>query len=218
MPTLTVTQARNTLYQLVDSVADTHVPVLITGKRTNAVLISEEDWRAVLTHCHFAAMQSHFALTHSHFTPLQNHFALLHCHSGSAAESFRADALSFGSVTLPFGSDAEPFRAGALSLRGVAESFRADTLPFGSVAEPFRTDALSFGSDALPFGSDSDRDNFEQADAVCGQRHRERRLTRCGSLGGAGVNSSAACAGMMTARERSCHWGWGTSGWWNASG
>ena len=47
MPTLTVTEARSSLYQLVDSVADTHEPVLITGKRTNAVLISEEDWRAI---------------------------------------------------------------------------------------------------------------------------------------------------------------------------
>lgn len=47
MPTLTVTEARNSLYQLVASVADTHEPVLITGKKTNAVLISEEDWRAV---------------------------------------------------------------------------------------------------------------------------------------------------------------------------
>ena len=45
MPTLTVTEARSSLYQLVDSVADSHEPVLITGKRTNAVLISEEDWR-----------------------------------------------------------------------------------------------------------------------------------------------------------------------------
>ena len=47
MPTLTVTEARSSLYQLVDSVADTHEPVLITGKRTNAVLISEKDWRAI---------------------------------------------------------------------------------------------------------------------------------------------------------------------------
>ena len=47
MPTLTVTEARSSLYQLVDSVADSHEPVLITGKRTNAVLISEDDWRAV---------------------------------------------------------------------------------------------------------------------------------------------------------------------------
>jgi antitoxin YefM len=47
MPTLAITQARNSLYQLVDSVADSHEPVLITGKRTNAVLISEGDWRAI---------------------------------------------------------------------------------------------------------------------------------------------------------------------------
>jgi prevent-host-death family protein len=47
MPTLTVTEARSSLYQLVDSVADTHEPVLITGKRTNAMLISEKDWRAI---------------------------------------------------------------------------------------------------------------------------------------------------------------------------
>ncbi|MBX2999413.1 MAG: type II toxin-antitoxin system Phd/YefM family antitoxin [Caldilineaceae bacterium] len=47
MPTLTVTEARSSLYQLVDSVADSHEPVLITGKRTNAVLVSEEDWRAI---------------------------------------------------------------------------------------------------------------------------------------------------------------------------
>ena len=47
MPTLTVTEARTSLYQLVDSVANSHEPVLITGKRSNAVLISEEDWRAI---------------------------------------------------------------------------------------------------------------------------------------------------------------------------
>lgn len=47
MPTMTVTEARSSLYQLVDNVADSHEPVLITGKRANAVLISEEDWRAI---------------------------------------------------------------------------------------------------------------------------------------------------------------------------
>lgn len=47
MPTLTITEARSSLYQLVDSVASTHEPVLITGKRANAVLIAEEDWRAI---------------------------------------------------------------------------------------------------------------------------------------------------------------------------
>ena len=47
MPTVTVTTARTRLYHLVDQVADTHTPILITGKRANAVLISEEDWHAI---------------------------------------------------------------------------------------------------------------------------------------------------------------------------
>ena len=47
MPTLTATEARAKLYNLLDEVAVTHEPVLITGKRANAVLLSEEDWRAV---------------------------------------------------------------------------------------------------------------------------------------------------------------------------
>jgi len=47
MPTLSITEARSSLYQLVDNVATSHEPVLITGKRANAVLVSEEDWRAI---------------------------------------------------------------------------------------------------------------------------------------------------------------------------
>lgn len=47
MSTLTVTEARAKLYKLVDDVAESHEPILITGKRTNAVLISEADWRAM---------------------------------------------------------------------------------------------------------------------------------------------------------------------------
>lgn len=47
MTTLTVTEARANLYKLLDEVAETHKPVLITGKRTNAVLISEDDWRSI---------------------------------------------------------------------------------------------------------------------------------------------------------------------------
>jgi prevent-host-death family protein len=47
MPTLTVTEARAKLYSLLDEVTASHEPILITGKRANAVLISEEDWRAV---------------------------------------------------------------------------------------------------------------------------------------------------------------------------
>lgn len=47
MPTVTVTEARSKLYKLLDDVAESHEPILITGKRTNAVLISESDWRAI---------------------------------------------------------------------------------------------------------------------------------------------------------------------------
>jgi len=47
MTTLTATEARKQLYGLLDSVAASHEPVQITGKRNSAVLISEEDWRAI---------------------------------------------------------------------------------------------------------------------------------------------------------------------------
>jgi prevent-host-death family protein len=47
MTTMTATKARANLYKLLDEVADTHQPVLITGKRANAVLIAEDDWRAI---------------------------------------------------------------------------------------------------------------------------------------------------------------------------
>ena len=47
MTTLTASQARVQLYKLLDSTADSHEPVKITGKRANAVLVSEEDWRCI---------------------------------------------------------------------------------------------------------------------------------------------------------------------------
>ena len=45
--TLTAGCARTRLYRLLDEAAASHRPVLITGRRANAVLISEEDWRAI---------------------------------------------------------------------------------------------------------------------------------------------------------------------------
>ena len=47
MTSLTVTQARSKLYKLLDQTAGSHKPVQITGKRYNAVLVSEEDWNAI---------------------------------------------------------------------------------------------------------------------------------------------------------------------------
>jgi len=47
MTNLTVSTARAKLYKLVDEAAASHQPIQITGRRSSAVLISEEDWRAV---------------------------------------------------------------------------------------------------------------------------------------------------------------------------
>ena len=47
MTTYNASDARANLYRLIDEAASTHEPVLITGKRHNAVLISEEDWSAI---------------------------------------------------------------------------------------------------------------------------------------------------------------------------
>ena len=47
MTSIPVTQARAQLYQLVDHTASSHEPIHITGKRSNAVLLSEEDWRSI---------------------------------------------------------------------------------------------------------------------------------------------------------------------------
>ena len=47
MTILNVTEARANLYKLIDDAAVNHEPVVITGKRGNAVLLAEDDWNAV---------------------------------------------------------------------------------------------------------------------------------------------------------------------------
>lgn len=47
MTILNATEARAKLYSLIDETALTHQPIMIKGKRTNAVLLSEEDWNAI---------------------------------------------------------------------------------------------------------------------------------------------------------------------------
>jgi len=47
MPPLTASEARSNLYRLIDEAAVSHQPVMITGKRHNAVLVSAEDWAAI---------------------------------------------------------------------------------------------------------------------------------------------------------------------------
>jgi prevent-host-death family protein len=47
MSSLSATDARARLYRLIDEAAETHEPILITGKRSNAILLSEEDWLSI---------------------------------------------------------------------------------------------------------------------------------------------------------------------------
>jgi antitoxin YefM len=47
MTTLSASEARKRLYNLVDEVKESRVPIQIVGKRSSAVLVSEEDWRAI---------------------------------------------------------------------------------------------------------------------------------------------------------------------------
>jgi antitoxin YefM len=56
MTTISATEARKHLYKLIDDVADSHEPVQITGKRGNAVLVGEDDWRAVQETLHLLSI------------------------------------------------------------------------------------------------------------------------------------------------------------------
>jgi len=47
MKTITASKARENLYRLIEETSKSSEPVQITGKRANAVLVSEEDWRAI---------------------------------------------------------------------------------------------------------------------------------------------------------------------------
>ncbi len=47
MATISASEARANLYRLIDEAAASHEPLLISGKRSNAVLVSEDDWQAI---------------------------------------------------------------------------------------------------------------------------------------------------------------------------
>lgn len=56
MTILNATEARSKLYSLIDETASTHQPIVITGKRGNAVLVSEEDWNAISETLHLMSI------------------------------------------------------------------------------------------------------------------------------------------------------------------
>ena len=56
MTNITASEARRRLYRLLDTVAQEHEPVVITGRRNNAVLLSEDDWRAIQETLHLLSV------------------------------------------------------------------------------------------------------------------------------------------------------------------
>ncbi|MGL5928770.1 MAG: type II toxin-antitoxin system Phd/YefM family antitoxin, partial [Dermatophilaceae bacterium] len=47
MTAVSATSARANLYRLIDQVNEESQPLTITGQRGNAVLVGEDDWRAI---------------------------------------------------------------------------------------------------------------------------------------------------------------------------
>jgi len=56
MTVLNATEARSKLYTLIDETMETHQPIFITGKRGNAVLVSEDDWNAISETLHLLSV------------------------------------------------------------------------------------------------------------------------------------------------------------------
>ncbi len=56
MTSLPESKARTKLRQLMDEAADSHEPIQITGRRSNAVLISEDDWRSIQETLHLLSI------------------------------------------------------------------------------------------------------------------------------------------------------------------
>ncbi len=44
---MSVSQVRSDIYNIMDETSQTHEPILITGKRNNVVMLSQEDWNAI---------------------------------------------------------------------------------------------------------------------------------------------------------------------------
>lgn len=56
MTTVTASEARAKLYRLIDDATSSHEPILITGKRNNAVLVSEDDWSSIQETLHLLSV------------------------------------------------------------------------------------------------------------------------------------------------------------------
>ncbi len=56
MKSITATKARQSLYRLLDEVAVSSEAIQIMGKRANAILLSEDDWRALQETVHLLSI------------------------------------------------------------------------------------------------------------------------------------------------------------------
>jgi prevent-host-death family protein len=56
MTIVNATEARSRLYSLIDEATETHEPIVITGRRGNAVLVSERDWNAISETLHLLSV------------------------------------------------------------------------------------------------------------------------------------------------------------------
>lgn len=53
---MNASEAREKLYRLLDETATAHEPLLITGPRSNAVLVGEEDWNSIQETLHLLSV------------------------------------------------------------------------------------------------------------------------------------------------------------------
>ena len=56
MKTITATEARGRLYRLLEETAESSEPIQITGKRSSAVLVAMDDWRAIQETLHLLSI------------------------------------------------------------------------------------------------------------------------------------------------------------------
>ncbi len=56
MHTLTASEARANLYRLIDQTVESHKPIVISGKRSSAVLLSADDWSAIQETLHLLSV------------------------------------------------------------------------------------------------------------------------------------------------------------------
>ena len=56
MNSMNASEAREKLYRLLDETASGHQPLLITGPRSNAVLVGEEDWNDIQATLHLLSV------------------------------------------------------------------------------------------------------------------------------------------------------------------